>query len=495
MKGFDMVDGYLKTVKEELVGVDKGPIIEEISAHIEEKANDISGKNGPDESVYRRVLRDLGSPDEVARQYLKEMPLKLPISLKLFLLFQLLTGLGSLLVFIEGMDTLLWAMEWHPDDSGFIMTQAVTNLLFLLISIVVVSIVVLQWKRPHRVASVGNLGAIISISAVIAIIFVMFRIIMFGIWGVEYSDESYYPIGGVVMIGFIVIYILGIQATERFNRRIYLSDEFSARLRRDGKRTRAAVLSISSILVVLLVLVALGQSMFSDDYYESDEMVASEYVGGPNNATLEHWEHKGKDVWYDYYRIKYDANGKEYDEWFGVEYRQALDWLRENGEEGDAVLSWWDYGHPIRGYTGLEPMIDSPHISMKHTLADPSKVSEWAESMEDIENVARALVTLDANDTVDIMEIYGARYVFTTQSDGSGILYALLQSAGLDTGDYIRYDPSGFYKGQTELGKRTVVNRMWRGEEIDGLNLVYSDLDARIYERIGSIKAGLPGPP
>ncbi|MGA1866143.1 MAG: hypothetical protein ACMUFK_01605 [Thermoplasmatota archaeon] len=481
MRGSVVVKEYLDNVKNELLGVESAPIVEEISAHIEEKARDLSGRKVPDERTYHRVIRDLGSPDDVARQYLREMPVRMPLTMKLFLIFQMLTAVAAFLVFIEGMDTLFWAFDWVPEDNGFIMTQAITNLFFLLISIIIGFMAIMQWRRPFSVASIGNVGVMISLSVVVAIIFVMFRIIMYGMWGIEYSDESYYPIAGAVMIGFVILFFLGSQNMERFMRRIYLSEEGSIELKRDRKKTRTFALMISALLVVLLIIVALGQSSYSEDYYESNEMFASEDVGGPFNATIELWEHRDKDGTYDYYRISYQVDEREYREWFELELRPALNWLVENGEGNSTVLAWWDYGHAIRGYTGMDVIIDYPHKSMKHTVADPSSVTEWTESMDDIENVAKALVATDPNETTGIMEDLGARYIFTTQRDGS-IMYAMLQSAGLDTDDYNIYDPWGFYKGPTELGRRTIVNKMWRGEDIEGLELVYADLEVRIYQ-------------
>jgi len=469
MRRSTVVDEYLKEVKMELLGVDSGPIMEEIFCHIEEKAADITGGKAPDEEVYKKVITDLGTPEKVIKPYLREMPIRLPTSLKFFLTFQLLTGLASLIIFIKGMDILISAIDQVPNDIGFILAQITSNVFFLLIFLIMITLTFIQWKRPYKVASLGNVGAIVSISVIVIIIFVMFRIISWYMWRVEYEEDSYYPIAGIVMIAFIVIYFLGFQQMERFQRRIHLSEDHVSLLRGDRSRTRKFVGAISAVFVMLLVLVVVGQSMYSDEYYESHELLASEYVGGPYNATIQHWEH-------------HDIDGKVRSEWFEPALRPSLDWLARNGEVGSTVLAWWDYGHAIRGYTGLDVIIDRPHRSMKHTIADPTIVSAWEDDMKRITDVAEALVTTDVNETIRVMKEYSAGYVFITQRDGRGIFYAILQAAGKNVLEYSNWGSEGFYQGPTELGRQTIVNRMLRGEKFEGLDLVYSDIDVRIYK-------------
>jgi len=472
-----VVRDYLKEVKRELFGVDSGGIIEEISSHIDEKAGDIAVERGlktPDDEVYQLVIDDLGPPEEVVRPYLKELPVRLPRPIKLYLIIQMLTGIAAFLVFIEGMDTLFWALDQTPDDTGFILTQITSNVLFLFIAIVMTALILIQWRKPINVASLGNLSMVFSISVIVTMIFVMYRIMAWNMWGVEYGENQYYPFAGMVMLGFIVLFIFGFQLIERFQRRIHLSGEDIPRLRKDRKRTKILVGAVSSILLILLSAVTIGQSMYSEEYFESHELLITEEIGGPYDARLELWEHREEGSWWEERKIIYYEDEEEIHGAFYPEMQRSLDWIEKSSPTDSKILAWWDYGHAIKGYTGREVLLDDPIWSMSFSVADPSSVYEWEVDENKFINVARALVTTDLNFTSEIMDLYNADYILTNYRDAAGINYALLHAA-------YGIDPVSSY--MPTLEEDSFLYSVWNGKEIEGFEVVYSDLEVRILKR------------
>ncbi len=478
MRNAPFLNEFLKEVDNELMGVDKKAIMEEISGHIRDKAEDMAAERGsksPDDGIYMEIIADMGEPREVVKPYLKELPVKLPLSIKAFLAFQFLTGLAALLVFVEGMDTLFWALDQTPEDTGFILTQVTSNMFFILISLLLIGLVVRQWRSPVKIPLLGSFSVLVSVSVVISVIFVMLRIIIWNQLGVEYEENTYYPIAGAVMVGLLVIYVLGLQQMGSFQRRIDLSEEDTLSSRRGRKRTRTFVYLVSSLFAILLILVAVGQSVYSDDYYESHELVQTQVVGGPYDARLELWEHHDENGWYETRKIVYHLEGEEIGGAFFPEMQRSLEWMRDGTENGSTVMAWWDYGLSIRGYTGRDIVLDSPVRSMEHSVGDPSNIDEWELDEEKFQKVAMAFVTTDMNYTSEVMDLYGAEYILTNYRDAAGISYALVQAA---------YQPNPLSSYWPTLDEDSFLYRVWNGEEIEGFELVYSDLEVRILKKL-----------
>ncbi|MGA1848119.1 MAG: HAAS signaling domain-containing protein [Thermoplasmatota archaeon] len=478
MRNGPVLDEFLKEVEKELMGVDSKTIIEEISGHIRDKAEDMAADRGlrsADDDIYREIISGMGDPREVVKPYLREMPVKLPISVKAFLAFQFLTALAAFLVFVEGMDTLLWALDQTPDDTGFILTQVASNTFFLLISLLLMGLVIMQWKRPVKIPLLGSFSVLVSVSVMISIIFVMLRVIVWNHWGVEYGENTYYPLAGAVMVGLLVIYILGLQQIGSFQRRIDISEEDTLSSLRSRKRTRTFVYLVSSVFVILLILVAMGQSVYSEDYYESHELVQTQDIGGPNDARLELWEHHDENGWYETRKIVYHVEGEEIGGAFFPEMQRSLEWIRDGTENSSRIMAWWDYGHSIRGYTGRDVVLDAPIWSMSYTVADPDSVQEWEVDENRFVNVARALVTTELNFTSEIMELYDAEYILTNYRDAAGINYALIQAA---------YQPDPLSSYWPTLDENSFLYRVWNGGEIEGFEVVYSDLEVRILKKL-----------
>jgi hypothetical protein len=99
-----------------------------------------------------------------------------------------------------------------------------------------------------------------------------------------------------------------------------------------------------------------------------------------------------------------------------------------------------------------------------------------------------ALVATNTTEIISIMNEFGAKYLITYQSDSTIKTRVFLRSAGLNQSDYLVYDyninpysaPSS--PEPTALGRQTMVFRIWLGQDVPGLNLVYSDVYTRIYK-------------
>jgi hypothetical protein len=253
-----------------------------------------------------------------------------------------------------------------------------------------------------------------------------------------------------------------------------LSNFGLAGIRKERRRMRIFVIGVSTIFAALLVTVAIGQSLYSEDYYESHELVSSQQIGGPYDARLELWQHREEGTWREERKIVYEIDGEEIKGAFFPEMQRSLEWIVENTDIDSRIMAWWDYGHSIKGYTGRDVILDDPIWSMSYSVADPSSIHEWEVDENKFVNVARALVTTDMNFTKEIMDLYEAEYVITNYRDAAGISYALVQAA-------FQPDPLSSY--WPTLEEDSFLYLVWNGEEIDGFEVVYSDLEVRILKK------------
>lgn len=73
----NVVDAYLNKIEKELYGMnakDRSAILVELDRHIRDKALDEAktlGLEGPTEEIYRLVVRGVGEPEDIAREYMK----------------------------------------------------------------------------------------------------------------------------------------------------------------------------------------------------------------------------------------------------------------------------------------------------------------------------------------------------------------------------------------------------------------------------------------
>ena len=80
------------------------------------------------------------------------------------------------------------------------------------------------------------------------------------------------------------------------------------------------------------------------------------------------------------------------------------------------------------------------------------------------------------------MEVFGARYILTTQQDSSGIAYAILEGAGLDPDDYLR--DVGGVSVPRDSATGMLLFKVWAGGEFNGTKVVYRDIKIVVLEII-----------
>ncbi len=215
-------------------------------------------------------------------------------------------------------------------------------------------------------------------------------------------------------------------------------------------------------LFILIIIggvsyVLVGNGLFSERVVDSAKIVA---IHGGDSGRVD---------------IAYETDDEEFQSYFDPQLRDSLDWVKENIKDS-VFLSWWDYGHMIRGYTGNEVVIYSPSKDILWSLSS----GKWDEegsgkfsSKEDINDVALALTAMDSNNTKEIMQKHSADYIFVTMRDidSSFILFRVLGLTDFLDGEY----------SVNDRAEDTLLFRMIDRDDIENFELVYSDDVVRVY--------------
>lgn len=92
--------------------------------------------------------------------------------------------------------------------------------------------------------------------------------------------------------------------------------------------------------------------------------------------------------------------GEQYSAGYGISenWRNALDWLKENGNSTTLVTTWWDPGHIIAGYTGLKVHADGAHCG-------PSACIPYNHNIR-IQDMGRVFSTSDEKEALEILRKY-----------------------------------------------------------------------------------------
>ncbi len=183
--------------------------------------------------------------------------------------------------------------------------------------------------------------------------------------------------------------------------------------------------------------------------------------------------------------FNYTKDGENYTSYVDERYFDAFDWIRASTPKDAVFLSWWDYGHMIRGMAEREAVIFAPSREILGTVAKYARMSE--EELEKVEcpdctphekiqDVAIALMTEVPGKTKEIMDKYNSKYILVTKSDREKI-YAISLSLGYDPNDYVddRFRPK-------EKANITILYQMTDGKEVEGFKKVYSDESVKIYQ-------------
>ena len=110
MMSSKVVTDYISKIKKELYGLDARTaraVIEELENHIHEKSRDLAEERGlgePDDEVYREVIEELGPPHDIVVDYLRVLPKKLGLGMRLFLLLQIAIGIAAVAIVVFAVD-------------------------------------------------------------------------------------------------------------------------------------------------------------------------------------------------------------------------------------------------------------------------------------------------------------------------------------------------------------------------------------------------------
>ncbi len=171
-------------------------------------------------------------------------------------------------------------------------------------------------------------------------------------------------------------------------------------------------------------------------------------------------------------RFTYSRDGRNFTpDYYDESLKDALKWIKDNTSQDAVFLSWWDYGHMIRAFGERDVVVYAPSPNLNDTIGAPWTPEKGPFSAEETtRDVARALLSNNSSETLDIMKSYNATYVFVYASDP-------MKSYGM----FVAIGESDKSIRDVE---DTFINKALREEEIEGMELAYSDENVVIYRRI-----------
>ena len=163
----------------------------------------------------------------------------------------------------------------------------------------------------------------------------------------------------------------------------------------------------------------------------------------------------------------------------------SMNWLRENTPENSTIFAWWDYAKTIDQLANRKPFITAPSKEILFTVAMYSQLSDSeldavecpkCESHEKIKGAVTAFLSEDISTLIQTMKANEMEYILITDGE-RGKSYSLFLIMDMNPSEYLdeNYVP-------LESANKFVLFKMWNGEELDGLALVYADKYSRIYK-------------
>jgi len=232
---------------------------------------------------------------------------------------------------------------------------------------------------------------------------------------------------------------------------------------------------------------------------------------------------------YPFTYIEYTKNGKRFKASFYIDdMRPSLEWINRNTEKDSVFLSWLDYGHLIRGYSGRDSVVYNPSGEyFDRIFSDEAgeifrktwnvKNAGELSSHDKLVDAGYALLTSNPDETLGIMDKYNANYLYIhhTETGKSGTIYKAIED---EIGDKLKFNFSVYdfpnsvriteeeheeiskiaknndernelmnelyRKKNIERHENTTIGKALNKEKIEGLELVYSDRSAVIYRKI-----------
>lgn len=172
------------------------------------------------------------------------------------------------------------------------------------------------------------------------------------------------------------------------------------------------------------------------------------------------------------HRFTYFRDGRNFTpDYYDESLKDALEWIKENTSQDAVFLSWWDYGHMIRAFGERDVVVYAPSKNLNNTTGaswTPEKGPFSADNTT--RDVARALLSSNSSETLDIMKSYNATYALVHATDPMKS-FSMFVALG-EPGKYVRDV------------LHTFIDRALSKERIEGMELAYSDENVVIYRRI-----------
>jgi hypothetical protein len=490
------VETYLKWIRRNLHGIERDNIdniVEELQGHINEKAQDRAEEKGlkkPDDAVYQQVLEELGPPEVVAIDYLKILPKRPSKVLKAFLGLQLGIGVVALLL---GINEFLLAQDLYNSlgkMDNYVLVMDLVGSIFLFMGLGTMVLSALQLKRPGLIVHYHSGSVLLTITLSAGILFVLLGYLVWRFFDKDMNYEQITAVAMPIFLGITFACIFGLRASEEFQRRLSLEELDNKLFEKKRSSSRNAMIAI--VVVSMFLVSSAGVALISYDEpanNKKSELVSVDHIGGKYDASIEHWKTYNPQLGYDVGddMVTYTVNGTKHTGSLNVELMDALAWMKNNTEANSTILSWWDYGHSIRGLGERNCVIANPSKNMKDSIVNPSSIKEWDDQVT-VSKVGKAFAADNVSTTISIMKDTGAKYLLTNSRDAKDISYVFFTAAGIDPDDYFKYEaqknpyiepPS---PEPTALGRQTTLYKIWLGSDLPGLTLVYSDLNTRIYK-------------
>lgn len=282
MKKSGIVEEYLDNINKQLSGFDKRikkSVLDELESHISEKSEALAvelEKTQPDEGIIKKVIEDLGTPYDVASEYIKTLPKKPDGYITSLLYLQIFIGLfsiivGSALLFNEIhrgiIDTYI---EFYGEMA---ISVAITNLipyfLFILFGFIILIMALTQvWEytylQKYGLISMG-FAFFVGIGSCIGTINKLVYWYFFKVQSKPKDYEeltSYYSyiqsieaIGVLItLIIFLLIFIIGIFHLHKFQK-LLATERIEYEKEKNKKRVRNKALIVSYITLISIMIV------------------------------------------------------------------------------------------------------------------------------------------------------------------------------------------------------------------------------------------------
>ncbi len=225
-------------------------------------------------------------------------------------------------------------------------------------------------------------------------------------------------------------------------------------------KKRFLILAAAAIAVIAVVL--------ASSFYPFQ--TSADNIGGKYNAVVTKWT--------DHTQLTYvDETGQHVSNYFEDKMKPGLNWIKRSTPENATFLCWWDYGHMVKAVGERNVIVRNPSQNITASIADPSTIKEF-DSNEKIFDVASALATSNASETMQIMAKYNATYILVVPKDLANSAW-FFKTAGLNYTDYLASQGTGLVF--TDLGRNTMIARLLDNRDTV-FTLVYHDDQMKIFK-------------